>query len=65
MLFDSGATHSFISAMFANCLDRNKDNIRQTFRTVLPSGDIMLSNYWLRVVPVVISDRELSIDLVV
>ena len=65
MLFDSGATHSFISTMFDNCLGRNKDNIRQTFRTVLPTGDIMLSNYWLRIVLVVIFERELSIDLVV
>ncbi|KAL5546588.1 hypothetical protein UlMin_006275 [Ulmus minor] len=65
VLFDSEATHSFISTMFADCLDRSKDNIRQTFRTVLPSGGIILSNYWLRDVPVVISERELSVDLVV
>ena len=44
VLFDSGATHSFISAMFADYLGRNKDNFIQTFRTVLPSGDVMLSN---------------------
>ncbi|KAL5576964.1 hypothetical protein UlMin_018663 [Ulmus minor] len=65
VLFDYGATHSFISAMFVDCLHISKDIIRQTFRTVLPFGDIMLSNYWLRVVPVVISERELSVDLVV
>ncbi|KAL5555062.1 hypothetical protein UlMin_037298 [Ulmus minor] len=65
VLFDSGATHSFISAMFTNCLDRSNDNITQTFRTVLPSGDIMLSNYWLRVVTVVMCERESSVDLVV
>ena len=64
MLFDYGATHSFIFAMFADCLDRNMDCIRQTFRTILPSGDVMLSSYWLRVVPVVISERGLSADLV-
>ncbi|KAL5573275.1 hypothetical protein UlMin_022872 [Ulmus minor] len=65
VLIDSGATHSFISVIFADCLHRSKDTIRQTFRTVLPSGDIMLSNYWLRAVPVVVSERELSVDLVV
>ena len=27
VLFDSGATHSFISTMFADCLGRNKDCI--------------------------------------
>ncbi|KAL5555986.1 hypothetical protein UlMin_038222 [Ulmus minor] len=64
VLFDSGATHSFISAMFVNCLDRQVECIGQAFRTVLPSGDIMLSSYWLRAVPVVISERELSADLV-
>ncbi|KAL5549498.1 hypothetical protein UlMin_004729 [Ulmus minor] len=46
VLFDYGATHSFISAVFADCLGRNKDSIRQTFRTALPSDDVMLSNYW-------------------
>ncbi|KAL5583067.1 hypothetical protein UlMin_015509 [Ulmus minor] len=65
VLFDSGAMYSFISTMFADCLDKSKDNIRQTFKIVLPSGDIMLSNYWLRDVPVVISEKELSVDLVV
>ncbi|KAL5569280.1 hypothetical protein UlMin_025855 [Ulmus minor] len=65
VLFDSGATHSFISAIFAVCLHKSKDIIRQTFRTILPSGDIMLSNYWLCDVPVVVSERELSVDLVV
>ena len=58
VLFDSGVTHSFISATFDDCLHRSKDTIRQTFRTVLPSGDIMISNYWLHAVPVVVSERE-------
>ena len=65
MLFDYGITHSFISTMFADCLGRIKDIIRQTFRTFLLFGDVMLSSYWLRVVPVVISKRELSADLVI
>ena len=65
VLFDSGAMHSFISAMFNDFLGRNKDNIRQTFRMALPSSDVMLSNYWLHVVPIIISKRELSADLVI
>ncbi|KAL5582623.1 hypothetical protein UlMin_015065 [Ulmus minor] len=64
VLFDSGATHSFISAVFIDCLDRHMECIGQNFRTILPSGDIMLSSYWLRVVPVVIYKRELCADLV-
>ncbi|KAL5550484.1 hypothetical protein UlMin_000660 [Ulmus minor] len=64
VLFDSGATHSFIYTMFTDHLDRNKDSIGKIFRTILPFGDVMLSSYWLRVVPVVIFERELSADLV-
>ncbi|KAL5566267.1 hypothetical protein UlMin_029431 [Ulmus minor] len=45
VLFDSGATHSFISAMFVNYLGRQVECIGHAFRTVLPSGDIMLSSY--------------------
>ena len=65
MLFDSGATHFSIFALFTDFLDRNKDNSRQTFRIALPFGDVMLLNYWLRVVLVVIFERELSVDLVI
>ncbi|KAL5557706.1 hypothetical protein UlMin_033917 [Ulmus minor] len=64
VLFDFGATHSFIYAVFVDCLDRHVEYIGQAFRMVLPSGDIMLSSYWLRVVPVVIFERELCADLV-
>ena len=34
------------------------------YRMVLPYDDIILPSYWLRVVPVVISERELCADLV-
>ncbi|KAL5559193.1 hypothetical protein UlMin_035404 [Ulmus minor] len=65
VLFDSGATHSFASTVFADCVGRGKDKMGQIFRTALPSGDIMLSNYWLCSVPIVIAGRELSVDLVI
>ena len=58
MLFDSGVMHSFISIVYVHCLYRHVKSIGQTYRMVLPSDDIMLSNYWLRVVPVVISVRN-------
>ncbi|KAL5570735.1 hypothetical protein UlMin_020332 [Ulmus minor] len=64
-LFDSGAMHSFISNMHANRLDRRKDTIPQTFRTSLPSGEVLLSIYWLRAVPIILSERELYVDLIV
>ncbi|KAL5548506.1 hypothetical protein UlMin_003737 [Ulmus minor] len=65
VLFDSGATHSFASTSFADCVDRGKDVINQTFRTALPSGDVMISSYWLRNVPIVIFGRELSVNLII
>ncbi|KAL5561756.1 hypothetical protein UlMin_031503 [Ulmus minor] len=64
-LFDSGATHSFISTVHANRLDRRKDTIPQTFRTSLPSGEVLLSVYWLRTVPIILSEKELYVDLIV
>ncbi|KAL5549921.1 hypothetical protein UlMin_000097 [Ulmus minor] len=50
VLFDSGATHSFASHIFADSL---------------PSGEILLSSYWLREVPINIADKELRVDLVI
>ncbi|KAL5561904.1 hypothetical protein UlMin_031651 [Ulmus minor] len=64
-LFDSGATHSFISTVHANRLDRRKDTIPQNFRTSLPSGEVLLSVYWLRAVPIILSEKELYVDLIV
>ncbi|KAL5582106.1 hypothetical protein UlMin_014548 [Ulmus minor] len=41
------------------------DTIPQTFRTSLPSGEVLLSIYWLRAVPIILSERELHVDLIV
>ena len=57
--------HSFTYVVYVDCLNKHVKCIGKTFRTVLPSGDIMLSSYWLRAVPVVISKRELCADLVI
>ncbi|KAL5583320.1 hypothetical protein UlMin_015762 [Ulmus minor] len=65
ILFDSGATHSFISTAHENQLDRAKDEISQAFRTSLPSGDVLVSTHWLRAIPVRVADRELYVDLII
>ncbi|KAL5540692.1 hypothetical protein UlMin_043344 [Ulmus minor] len=65
VLFDSGATHSFVSHTFADCLGRERNRIDQVFRTALPSGEILLSSYWLREVPINIADKELRVNLVI
>ncbi|KAL5551368.1 hypothetical protein UlMin_001544 [Ulmus minor] len=64
VLFDSGATHSFISNSFADQLNWVKDRMNQSFHIALPSGEVLLSNYWVRHMPIVFSGRELHADLV-
>ena len=39
--------------------------ISQIFRKVLPFGDVMISSYWLRTIPIVITGRELIVYLVI
>ncbi|KAL5543934.1 hypothetical protein UlMin_007718 [Ulmus minor] len=65
VLFDSGATHSFISTVHANRMDRAKEVITQTFRTSLPSGNVLISTHWLRAIPIQVSDRELYVNLII
>ena len=43
MLFDSGATHSFVSTIHASRINRMKEVFARTFRTSLPSGDVLVS----------------------
>ncbi|GMN33363.1 hypothetical protein TIFTF001_044788 [Ficus carica] len=45
VLIDYGATHSFTLPKFAKKLGRVSDRIGKIFRTALPSGEILLSNY--------------------
>ena len=65
VLIDSGATHSFTSPKFAKKLGRGSDRIGRTFRTALPSGEILLSDYWIRHVPIIICGREMYVNLIV
>lgn len=65
VLFDSGATHSFISSRFAKRLGKKEDSMSQLSGTALPSGDILLTRCWLRIVPMVISGRMLCANLII
>ncbi|KAL5561449.1 hypothetical protein UlMin_031196 [Ulmus minor] len=65
ILFDSGAMHSFISTVHASRLDRAKEVISRTFRTSLPSGDVLILTHWLRAIPIRVSERELYVDLII
>ncbi|KAL5583180.1 hypothetical protein UlMin_015624 [Ulmus minor] len=59
-LIDSEATHSFVSPAFTERSDRVIDKIEGVFTTMLPSGAVMLSNKWLRDMPIIVDDRELN-----
>ena len=63
-LFDSGATHSFVSLEFAQKLERGVDRLDQPFRTSLPPGEILWSSCWIRNTSIVICGRELFVDLI-
>ncbi|KAL5540899.1 hypothetical protein UlMin_043291 [Ulmus minor] len=64
VLFDSGATHSFVSSVCAGRMNRIRELISRVFRTSLPSGDVLISTHWLRAIPVLVSTRELCVDLI-
>ena len=64
VLFDSGATHSFVSARVIDQMCRPSDMFDRGFQTVLHNGDLVVSQRWIRALPVEVDGRELSVDLV-
>ena len=65
ILYDTGATHSFVSVPFASKLQVPTESMNSKFLTTLPFGEVMESNQWLRAVLVKIADRELYVNLIV
>ncbi|XP_042467063.1 uncharacterized protein LOC122050201 [Zingiber officinale] len=65
VLFDTGATHSFISTPFTEKIDMSPQTLDGKFLTTLPSGYVMPSTHILRAAPVRIADRELYCNLIV
>ena len=63
-LFDSGATHSFISTKLALSISSDKDRTSRILRTSLPSGEILLSEFFLRQTPIIINGVTLKVDLI-
>ena len=63
-LFDSGATHSFISTKLALSLSSCKDRVPSLLKTALPSGEILLSKFYLKQVLITINGVELYADLI-
>ena len=63
-LFDSGATHSFISTKLALSISSDKYRTSRILRTSLPSGEILLSKFFLRKIPITINGVTLKVDLI-
>ena len=64
VLFDSGATHSFVSPSFALCLDMRFDVLNSPLTVLTPVGEVYLINRFLSGCEVCIEDEILLVDLV-
>ncbi|XP_060972255.1 uncharacterized protein LOC133038188 [Cannabis sativa] len=64
VLFDSGATHSYIATRLIDSIDKPCDLLRCGIVTELPSGETMLSTRRMRDVPIIIESKELMGDLI-
>ncbi|XP_060972561.1 uncharacterized protein LOC133038427 [Cannabis sativa] len=64
VLFDSGATHSFIALKMTDKLELPYVNFSYKFMTEFPSGEVMISSRGVRDAPIRIADKELSGDLI-
>ncbi|KAF5470803.1 hypothetical protein F2P56_011292 [Juglans regia] len=65
VLFDSGATHSFISMDYINFCLVDTDEMDYNLRVSTPSGDIVICNKILLKCPITISGREMPANLIV
>ena len=63
-LIDSSATHSIGAARAVDRLCRPCDISGSSFRTLLPTGELVVSRRWVRSLPLVINGRELHVDLI-
>ena len=61
VLFDSGATHSFVSPSFSLCLDMRFDVLNSPLRVLTPVGEVYLINRFLSRCEVCIEDEILLV----
>ena len=64
VLFDSGATHSFVSPSFFLCLDMRFDVLNNPLTVLTPVREVYLINRFLSRCEVCIEDEILLVDLV-
>ncbi|GAV81702.1 RVP_2 domain-containing protein, partial [Cephalotus follicularis] len=65
VLMDSGASHSFISARFASCLDVTPDCMSYIFDVSIPTGTSMYTDSVYRGCEMSMADISLYADLIV
>ncbi|KAF5458889.1 hypothetical protein F2P56_022884, partial [Juglans regia] len=65
VLFDSGATHSFISMDYVKLCPIDADEMDYNLRVSTPTGDIVTCNKILLKCPITISGKEMPANLIV
>ena len=64
-LIDSGASHSFVSALFVKKLTMKPVLLNEVCVISLPSGENLTSRFSFKKVPIKVAGRELPVDLIV
>ena len=64
-LIDSGASHSFVTALFVKKLDMEAALLDEVCAIFLPSGENLTSRFSFKEVPVKVARRELPVDLII
>ncbi|XP_022856219.1 uncharacterized protein LOC111377372 [Olea europaea var. sylvestris] len=65
VLFDSGATHSFVSTEYVRRLGRTPDIQEVSYSVTIPFGDVQQTNLIITACVILIENRELYADLIV
>ncbi|XP_062080635.1 uncharacterized protein LOC133785411 [Humulus lupulus] len=63
-IIDSCAGHSFASMKYVKRLARPPEKLSEVLSTVLPSGEILYSDQWIKRVHIYIDGKELYVNLV-
>jgi hypothetical protein len=64
-LFDSGATHSFISSTYVKLCSMDTQPLNQNITVSTPAGEVVTCRKFIENCPIIIGDRVLSANLVV
>ena len=63
-LFDSGASHSFVSTRVIDSLCRPVSELARPFLIKIPNGELIVSRKEIRALPIVVEGREFYVNLI-